>query len=87
MATTTSAAQGRTVVVRLSMIPRELRELVADEYVERAGLTGVPALELRLRAMVPREDPELEVPLEKWEAVMLGRKPKGDSIYRWLEGL
>lgn len=87
MATTTSAYIGRTVVVRLSMIPRELRELVAEEYVESAGLKREDALALRLYAAMPRQDPEIEVPLEKWEAVARGKKPRGAPIYRWLEGL
>jgi hypothetical protein len=79
-----SAYEGRTVAVRLSDVPKELREKVADEFIARVGLAGIEALTLKLAAAIPREDPVLEVPEEKWDAVREGRQPRGDSVYRYL---
>lgn len=83
---TSSAYKGRTTV-RLSQVPRELRELIAEEYVEKTDLPFDRAVAMRTLAVEPRQDPVISVPTEKWLAVRQGRRPKGDSIYRWLEGL
>lgn len=67
-----------TVTVRLSQVPRELRQQAADVLVKNAGLTTFAALELALAAAEPIQDPELVVPAAKARLVLeKGKFPTG----------
>lgn len=70
------------VVVRLSEIPLELREKVADRLVaawERHGVHPERWLELRLAAISGTPDVALEVPAWKADLVLAGKQPVGST--------
>lgn len=68
---------GRTVVVRLSEVPVDLRKQAAEKAAVHWGLTGVAFLELMIAAEHPRNDVELEVDEAKAARIRAGRFPPG----------
>lgn len=62
------------VTVRLSQVPKELREQAADMLIKKAGLTTFAALEFALAAAEPLQDAVLEVPAGKAHRVLVDHK-------------
>ena len=83
MAAVSRASEGRKVKVRLSQVPVEIRRQVADQIIEKGELGSAEALELTLRALIPRQDPTIRVPEHKARSVLeRGRVPAGKWDWR-----
>jgi hypothetical protein len=81
-----SPVEGREVlvIVRLSDVPKQLREKVADTIIRRGRLAGMDALEFGIAKMARRQDPVLRVPAWKAELVLReAKQPPGDMPKVW----
>lgn len=74
----------RLVLVRLSDVPRELRDRVAADVVRYGGLDGVDALMYAMATTALRHDPQIRVPAWKADLVLRRRRlPPGPTPRVW----
>lgn len=59
-----------TVFVHLSQVPEEIRLRVAEREIRVYKLSGPEAIELKMAALLPRQDPEIEVEFAKAKKVL-----------------
>ena len=71
---TTSAYTGRTAVVRLSDVPKDLRLEAASRAAKKWGLRGIPYLELMMVAETASPDCKLTVDEAKAHRVLVEKK-------------
>lgn len=57
------STEGRTVLVHLSDVPEKKRVAIADLLIRLDGLSGTKAMELKMAALVPTQNPSIEVPV------------------------
>lgn len=61
------------VTVHLSEVPERIRLSVANHLIRVGGLGGTAAIELKMAAIMPRQDPALDVPSDYAAMILSGR--------------
>lgn len=61
MATRPAERTGRLVLVHLSEVPETRRVAAADRMIKKDGLVGTAAIQIKMAAVMPMQDPAIWV--------------------------